>query len=72
MALTQEEIDALVERKLFVQKVAIVETILKFCRSPSAKTFRDAEDIPDRLTVLEVAPSDRKNDRSGQSGVRAT
>ena len=46
MALTQEEIEALVERKLLAQKAAIVDAMLKFSRSPSAKTFKDA--VPER------------------------
>ena len=49
MALTREEIEALVERKLLEQKGAIVDALLKFNRRPSAKTFKDAENIPDRL-----------------------
>ena len=49
MALTREEIEALVERKLLERKGAIVDALLKFNRRPSAKTFKDAENIPDRL-----------------------
>ena len=49
MELTREEIEALVERRLLEQRGAIVDALLEFNRRPGAKTFKDAESIPDRL-----------------------
>ena len=82
MALTQEEIDALVERRLLAQKAAIVEAMLKFSRSPSAKTFKDAEDIPDRLMgkalddimgeVLQKTAPEIRQDEPGKKNSGAT
>ena len=82
MALTQEEIEALVERKLLAQKAAIVDAMLKFSRSPSAKTFKDAEDIPDRLMgkalddimgeVLQKTAPEIRQDDPGKKNCEAT
>jgi len=49
MAMTDEELNALVEKKLLARKAGIVQALKTFNRSPSAKTFKDAENIPDRL-----------------------
>ncbi len=49
MGMTDEELNALVEKKLLERKAEIVQALKTFNRSPSAKTFKDAENIPDRL-----------------------
>ena len=49
MGMTDEELNALVEKKLLERKAEIVQALKTFNRSPSAKTFEDAENIPDRL-----------------------
>ena len=82
MALTQEEIEALVERKLLARKAAIVEAMLRFSRSPGARTFRDAEIIPDRLMgealddimgeVLQRTAPEIRQDEPGKKNSGAT
>ena len=49
MGMTDEELNALVEKKLLERKAEIVQALKTFNRSPSAKTFKEAENIPDRL-----------------------
>ena len=49
MGMTDEELNALVEKKLLERKAEIVQALKTFNRSPSAKTFREAEETPDRL-----------------------
>lgn len=49
MALTHEELAALVRQKIQEKENAIVEALLQFNRCPNAQTFKDAENIPDRL-----------------------
>jgi len=49
MGMTEEEMDTLVEKKLLEKKAEIVKALMGFNANPSAKTFKDAENIPDRL-----------------------
>ena len=49
MGMTDEELNALVEKKLLERKAEIVQALKTFNRRPSAKTFKEAENTPDRL-----------------------
>ena len=49
MGMTDEELNALVEKKLLERKAEIVQALKTFNRCPNAQTFKDAENIPDRL-----------------------
>lgn len=49
MAMTEEELNTLVEKKLFQQKAEIVKALMAFSKNPSPSTFKDAENIPDNL-----------------------
>jgi len=49
MPMTDKELEQLVETQLLLHKAEIVKALKAFQASPNARTFRDAENIPDAL-----------------------
>lgn len=47
--MNEKELNEIVEAQLLARKNAIVEALLAFQNNPCARTFKDAENIPDQL-----------------------
>lgn len=47
--MTEEELKKIVEEQMLARRDEIVKVLMEFQRNPSARTFKDAENIPDIL-----------------------